>query len=157
MKSIIDKLSLWQKRLAIIAAIIGSLMVIIPVVQNVIIKTTNFLNVEKRLDILENRVDSLYTITNQLNIRFNKSEDYGKVYSGIIRSVLPKIDNNKYFVKIGEQRYRIDIRGTASGNLYGFIGEDKTIPYFIIWNNDEQKYGFFDFDGKYYLIYKREQ
>lgn len=139
-----DNITIWQKRLVIIASIIGSVSFMYPKYQSINTNIKQIIEFQQHSKQIEKDIENL--------------NGYMMVLNGILRSSLVKIDDYNYGTVLdidGEKKLvEVKLRITENFDKFVFVNDGHVGAYSVSYNNDEGKYSYIDFNGIYHLIYR---
>lgn len=153
-----DKIAGWQKKLALIASIIASVVFIYPYAKTVMDHIKIFVQFQSQAIHIEQ------TLQNH--------DEYLLVLSGILKSSLEKLDDKTYGVELyvenpynDEKRLKMveaQLRKTRPHpitkkvDVFVWVDDGKTGMYSVKWSKDNQRYAYIDFDGNEHQIYEAD-
>lgn len=139
-----DKISIWQKRLVLLVSIIASMSFLYPKYTILRDEVNQVIEFQKQSKQIEQDLDNL--------------NGYIKVLGGILRSSLEIVDGNHYGTLLNfngiNKLVEVKLRKTSHGDVFVFVPDGLIGIYSVSYNNDEGKYSYIDFNGKYRLIYE---
>lgn len=153
-----DKISRWQKKLALIASIIASVVFIYPYGKSTVDGIKTFIEFQSRAKIIEQTIDN--------------HDKYIIVLGGVLKAALQKLNDKTYGVELYIKNEFTDefevkmieaqLRKTREDPITGkfdvfvFVGDNKAGMYSVKWSDDNQRYSYIDFDGQEHQIYEAD-
>lgn len=139
-----DKITVWQKRLVVIASIIASVSFLYPKYTSLMDEINQVIEFQKQSRQIEKDLENL--------------NGYIQVLGGILRSTLIAVDDRNYgtvIVENGKNRLvEVKLRKTKNNDIFVFVPDGMIGIYSVAYNNDEGKYSYISFMGNYHLIYE---